>query len=674
ILSPFAPMAARANAAGEAGGAYEPAAQTGAAESRGLKFRLSEGVEPSERPGPRVPAAQATKLSEAETARVLARLPEIKTDESDRQEFALRERSLPAPRAGATVLKPFPAPEPRDAPDANAAGDAKVLRRSPEGEVPLAPQVSLTFSRPLVAVTSQDEAAQSVPAQMSPQTAGRWRWLGTKTLLFDAAGERLPMATEFTATVPAGTRSATGGVLGAPVVWKFATPPPGLKTKYPEGGPVRRDAIIFMEFDQKVDPAGVLRTLKVRGGTTFLKVRPATDDEIAADEVVKGLSAAAVKGRWLALRAVDARGSVGDALPGNASIIVTVGPGTPSAEGPRVTAQAQAFAFNTYGPLRVNGQTCGWDARCTPFDEWQVNFTNPLDAQAFSKSQVRISPELPDAKVELYGNTIQVRGAKRGRTKYTVTIDGALRDEFGQTLGAPAVVTFNVGAADPTLFSTGDALVVLDPSGEPRFPVYTVNHRTLKVTLYAVAPEDWWRYMSHLRHVNGHNDDEAKRQTTPPGRQVYSKTIEVKQQPDELTETRLDLAPALKEGHGQVIVVVESTLPVKKHEQREALRSWVQATGIGLDAFVDGEGLVGWTTSLKDGQPLAGVEVRVLPSGVRGASGADGVARLVFGETGGVTSLLVARRGDDVAILPEHDSWWDRGTRWVKHIPLDSLR
>src|SRR3712207_4241320 len=227
LLNPFAPLAARANESAMSETIYEPGQETGAAERKGLRFRLSEGAEAAERPAARPPAAQAEKLSEAETARVLARLPGLKADEADRQEFALRERSLPAPRAGATVLKPFPAPEPRDSPDV-AAGDAKVLRHSPEGEVPLAPQVSLTFSRPLVAVTSQDEAARNIPARLSPQPAGRWRWLGTKTLIFDPEGGRLPMATEYEVTV-----LGSSGV--APATWKFATPAPKLVRKYPEG-------------------------------------------------------------------------------------------------------------------------------------------------------------------------------------------------------------------------------------------------------------------------------------------------------------------------------------------------------------------------------------------------------------------------------------------------------
>ncbi|HEX8723196.1 MAG TPA: hypothetical protein VF736_21440, partial [Pyrinomonadaceae bacterium] len=333
ILGPLAPPAAHAGAgvAKDGGEAmYEVTEEAGgAADAKGLRFRLSEGAEESGRAEPRARAAQATKLSESETARVLARLPELKPAGGDRQEFALREGSLPAPRAGATVLRPFPADETRAAPEASAGGELKVVRRSPEGEVPIAPQVSLTFSRPAVAVTSQDEAAQNVPARLSPQPAGRWRWLGTKTLVFDPDGQRLPMATEFTVTVPAGEG------MRAPLVWKFATPPPKLTRKYPEGGPARRDAIIFMEFDQRVEPDSVLRSLSVAAGRAPVRVRLATADEIAADENVKRLAAAAVEGRWLAVRAVGAGGEAREALPADAPVAVTVGAGTPSAEGPR---------------------------------------------------------------------------------------------------------------------------------------------------------------------------------------------------------------------------------------------------------------------------------------------------------------------------------------------------
>ncbi|HEX8336840.1 MAG TPA: DUF6049 family protein, partial [Pyrinomonadaceae bacterium] len=666
ILNPLVPLAARADtkAVGEAGvGAYGPAQGSGdAAEKTGLSFRLSEGAEAAERPEARPPAAQASKLSEAETARVLARLPELKRGEGDAQEFALRERSLPAPRAGATVLKPFPAPETRAAPDV-VAGAATVLRHSPEGEVPLAPQVSLTFSRPVAAVTSQDEAARNVPAQMSPQPAGRWRWLGTKTLIFDPEGGRLPMATEYTVTVP-------GGAGLAPATWKFATPAPKLVRKYPEGGPARRDTVVFMEFDQKVEPGAVLGTVKLQAGAGApLQVRLATEDEIRRDETVKRLVASATAGRWLALRATGA-------LPGDSPVSVTVGPGTPSAEGPRRTAAAQSFAFRTYGPLRVTQHRCGYQKTCTPYDQWSVTFSNTLDREAFDPAQVKIEPAVEGLNIMAVGANLYIQGQKPGRRTYRVTLDASLRDEFGQTLGAPVVLDFNVGPAPPGLFSTGSGFVVLDPAGGPNFSVYSVNQPALKVNLYAVTPEDYGTYRAHMRGAAGYYDEKAKRQQPgPPGRLVSTKTVEVKGRPDETAETRLDLSPALKGGRGNVFVVVEPTVyaePQNRRRGTQAVRAWVQVTGIGLDAFADREELVGWASSLADGRPLEGVEMSLGASGRKATTGRDGVARLPFEASS--SGVLLARRGDETAFLPEHSDWWNNSTSWTRQAFADELR
>jgi hypothetical protein len=668
LLNPFAPLAARANTNvmnDTSVDAYEPAEEAGAAEKKGLRFRLSEGVEAAERAAARPPAARASKLSEAEAARVLARLPELKSGEGDAQEFALRERSLPAPRAGATVLKPFPAPEPREAPDANAGGDAKVVRHSPEGEVPLAPQVSLTFSRPVVAVTSQDEAALSVPAQMSPQPAGRWRWLGTKTLIFDPEGGRLPMATEYSVTVP-------GRAGLAPSAWKFATPAPKLVQKYPEGVSARRDTLVFVEFDQRVEPEAVLRTVRLQSGAGApLQVRLATEDEIRRDENVKRLAASATQGRWLALRAVDT-------LSPNSPVSVVVGPGTPSAEGPRRTTAPQSFAFRTYGPLRVTEHRCGWEKRCLPYDQWLVTFSNSLDREAFDPALVKVEPEAPGLNIYAAGNNLFIQGQKRGRTSYKVTLDASLRDEFGQTLGEPVSLDFNVGPAPPGLFSSGSNFIVLDPAGGPNLSVFSVNQPSLKVSLYAVAPEDYGAYVAHMRKVAGYYDDKQQKVQGPPGSLVSAKSVPVKGQPDEMTETRLDLSPALKGGRGNVFVVVEAAVsadPQNRRRGSDALRSWVQMTAIGLDAFADREELIGWATTLADGRPLEGVEMTLTPGNLRATTGRDGVVRLGLApKAGDAAGMLVARRGGETAFLPEYGDWWNTTTSWVRREAADELR
>src|SRR5438105_564034 len=79
-----------------------------------------------------------------------------------------------------------------------------------------------------------DHAA--VPVKVSPTLAGKWHWVGTRTLRFEYAGsvDRLPMATTYTAEVPAGTKSQLGHRLAHSVHWSFRTPPPTVVEFAPE--------------------------------------------------------------------------------------------------------------------------------------------------------------------------------------------------------------------------------------------------------------------------------------------------------------------------------------------------------------------------------------------------------------------------------------------------------
>jgi len=649
---------------------------------KGLQFKLSEGAPIEQRDAP-VAAAPATSLSDSETQNVLKRLQPIKNEPDDQQDFALRDRSLPAPRTGKTIQASFPPSEKITAPEPAGTGPLTVLRYSPEGDVPLAPQLSVTFSQPMVAVTSHADAiAASLPVRLTPQPSGNWRWVGTKTLLFEP-DVRFPMATAYTAEIPAGTKSATGATLAARQTWKFATPPPTVKASYPIDGPTVRDPLMFVEFDQRVNPAAVIETIRVRSDNREWKARIARNDEVDADETVSKLAARAIKDRWLAFRVVDPS-NAGSPLPAGSPINVTIGPGTPSAEGPVKTATAQKFSFSTFGALRVTEHRCGYRDTCTPFDQWIIRFTNPLDTGAFEQSQVRIEEILTGTKKgqpvslksAIYGNMLSISGVKRGRTSYRVTLDPAIRDQFGQTLGANTPITFNVGAADPALAGPDKPFIVLDPAGQPRVSVYSINHNSLRVRLYSVGPENWGQFIAYMRNRNNRTPQ------TPPGTLALSKIISVTAQPDEMAETRIDLTPVLEGGVGQVFVIVEPAVIPAARSYRDTVAVWAQVTQIGLDAFVDNSELVGWATSLKDGTPIDGAQMSLnlaQAANVRAdgaaTTRADGIVHIPLTlRTDKAPRILVARKGRDVAILPENTYWWNDQSAWVKKSAGYSLR
>lgn len=629
-------------------------------------IRLSEGQSQPAAVTP-IPVLTGEPLSEEEINRILARLPGFESQPGDQADFRLAFEPIPPPRPGETVEEPFPPPEPAISPDQIPAGPLEVLRYAPEGEIPTAPFVSITFNQPMVPIaTLEDLALSEAPVQIEPALPGAWRWLGTKTLTFEydsALIDRLPKATEYTVTVPAGIRSLSGGVLAKEMRWSFRTPPPVVVTTYPYGDrPQPLEPLFFIAFDQRIEPASVLKTITVTAGGRKISLALASEADIEADPEVKRLVKQALEGRWLAFRATEP-------LPADSGVTVTIGPGTPSAEGPLVTTEAQTYHFNTYAPLRIVEHGCGWsDEPCPPLSPFYIRFNNPLDDQVISEGMFRISPELPGASVNFFGDTVQIQGASQGRTTYTVTVSKDVQDIFGQRLGQDVRLTFRVGSAEPLLTASDKLFITLDPTDtKPALSVYTINYPRLEVKIYAVQPADWTAFKTYLQEFQ-----RTDKQPTLPGKLVFDKTIPVESAADQLTEVRIDLSQVMEDASGQFIVVVA---PPRSLFEREAerfyrtLHKWVQVTQIGLDAFVDHSEMVVWTTALKDGTPLSGVTITA-PNGATAATGEDGTAR--FPIPAGA-AFLTARKGDDLAMLPASTYYWGNET-WQRRSVRDEYR
>jgi uncharacterized protein YfaS (alpha-2-macroglobulin family) len=641
----------------------------------GLVMRLGSGApDGTGAPGAeRTPPAQARALPEAQTQRLLARLPALPRDPG--ADFALPPRSRPAPRPGQEIQQPFPPTRPPDGAAGPPAGDAgkplAVLRFAPEGEVPLAPHLSVTFSQPMVAVTSQREAAATVPVKLTPTPAGQWRWVGTQTLLFDP-DPRFPQATRYRVEIPAGARAAGGQALDRAVTFEFATPPPQLVQSHPAGTSQPRTPRMLALFDQDVDPAAVLGHVRVRAAGQNHAVRLLSAAELAADDTLSGMISAAQLRRHVAF-------TVEKALPADTDVVVEIAPGTPSAEGPRTTEKAQSFSFRTHGPLEVVESRCGWGEQCPPMASWQVRFSNPLDAARFDPAATRVKPALPGMAAEVTGDLLMIHGQSKARTSYEVTLPGNVTDVYGQTLGKPRTVTFRVGDAEPSFFGPS-GLVVLDPvARKPALSVFTMNTPVLDVRLHRVAPADWPAYVRYLQRQHA-NDG-----TPIPGTQVASTQVKVQGAAGELVETSIDLGPALAGKHGHVVAVVE---PATWHEPnwKPRMVAWLQVTEIGLDAFADQTELIGWATRLADGAPLADVEIALLGEGSGQSSqsagartDASGLARLPLPEQTAPRAghdlpselVVIARRGEDTAILPE--SPWGGGHGFRRQPTGDTL-
>lgn len=640
-----------------------------------MELLLSDGSPPTEGAGAANALAKATQLSASETQQVLARLPDLVIEADDTKDFAKRARSLPPPRTGETVKTGFPPESDRVRPASVDQPDSalKVIRKQPEGDVPIAPHISITFNKPMITIASHaDTIAENVPVKVTPKPAGSWRWVGSKTLLFEPENQRFPMSTEYRVEIPAGTKAATGETLAATESWTFTTPTLQMTRYFPTSGTFGLDQLMFVEFDQEIDQAAMLASIKVKTGNVFgagAPVKLALPERINADERIKAHVESAQPNRYIVLQ------PAGD-LPYDSSIQVVVQKGAPSAEGPRRTPADTSFGFQTYGPLEVSENRCGY-GDCNPHDAFSFRFTNRLDDEKFDDALIKVEPSFPTMNIQHYGDWVHVYGQKPGRRTYKVTIDRTTTDEFGQTLRGTNTFSYDVGPSVPNFYSTADVFNVLDPSGDPAFTVFSTNYAELRVKAWRVEPKDWGDYLAYVHDYRYY----GKREVKPPGKLVMDEKVAVSAKPDDLVETAISLNEAMgATKRGNLVIFVSpskvtkgSTMP----ENPPEVRTWVQATNIGLDALVDDGELVGWATSLDAGKPLGGATLELGVSAQRATADKNGIGRfdlVPFATSwGGKPNYLIAKHGKDSAFLPESLWGLNQNTTWAERKTYDSL-
>lgn len=637
---------------------------------KGLAFTLRD-ARPASDASSRPKVAEWAELTTEETSALLARGPVFDLKDGDRQPFALRKASPPPPITGEDVMMPFP-PPPMGPPPVVEAGPLEVRRHAPDGDVPMAPSFSVTFSQPMVAITSQEQASKTVPITLLPQPPGNWRWLGTKTLQFDpqpvagGTGNRLPMATEYTVTVPKGTTSTIGGASTDAQTFVFRTPPVTLQSSWPSYGPHALSPVIRLDFDQAIQADAMLAKVHLRGPKGDAPLRLATDADLKGDEQLGQ--------HWERNEETPERELFlvpSEPLARESSYTIVVDKGAPSAEGPRVTESEQNGSFFTYAPLKVTDHRCyGWD-QCPPSSGFYIEFDNPLDAEKFDPATIKVEPEVPGLRIDLYGQTIGFHGDLVGRTKYTVTLPAGLTDKFAQTLGKDETYSFDVGPAESTLTGPGE-FVVLDPEAMGSFSVWSTNHANLRVRIAKVGAEDWDDWTRFLQKYNWDNSTPGKM----PGAIVKDATTKVAGDADRKVETKIDLGPYLTGEHGMFAVMIEPTVQPKERWYQQRVFAWIQVTDLGLTAFADGRDLTVWSTVLGSGDNAADVAFSVYPDGGKGQSGIDGLGKIAITDRTvyDQPQVLVAKKGDDLAILPRNTSWWDSSGGWYKVSDLDELR
>ncbi len=517
----------------------------------------------------------------------------------------------------------------------------KVLRKSPEGSLLDVSQISVTFSEAMVPISeSAVEAAPKIPIKIAPEPAGKWHWIGTQTLAFTSAGKHLPNATSYKVTIPKGIQSVSGNTLATAVSWNIEGSAAKLSSFFPPNAsqngdePRKLDQCMVAIFDQQIDPARILPIIQVVEGQLAKPIRLATEKEINQDREIAGL-VAAHKGKCVAFK-------TSTPLHANETVKISIGPKIPSEEGPLLQKdQLWTSSFNTWSPLSIDyvGEVIA------PSGSLSISFNNSIDSNLFKPEMVSIEPKLPNMEATCDGGDITIAGDFKANLKYKVTLAKTITDIFGQKLGTYKNVSAHVRPL-ATMMIPKHPVVIIKAGKKPLFSFFSTNIKQMKVCIYACTPQDYRKYLkSKSEYQDYFRQDSLKKEF----KMLDTKILSIPKTTEKYVETFVDLNRFLKKGCGNLILTAESWTGNKDSTLRFA--TWLQCTGIGLNASSDGRTVVTLATTLEDGRviPQAKTSMEAEPN-LNKVTDDNGLSHqaLLHGEP----TIIYCQKGEDQAFLP----------------------
>lgn len=603
--------------------------------------------------------APITPLSKADTEALLARLEPLPAIDNHAAP-ALRPASAQPPRVGGVTPIAFVRPTGKQVADSpiSQAPAAPVPLAAPQilpaGDVRAESEVRVRFEEPMVAIAAIGSARADV-ATITPNVAGTWRWVDTRVAQFTATAKRFPAATQYTVRVKPGVKSITGATLQAEATGTFVTPPVMLTGIYPQSR-VRPDSPLLLEFDQEIDPAAIAKLLRV-------------EDQRKHKLAFKTITLDAARALWAKNPSLD------DAVPDRPYRViiapqtewpagiegrVVLAKNAPSKEGPRLSSEETSEDFSVARAFEVIGLSCG--TKCPAWSYLQVQFANPIDAKRYHARLVQIEGQPLEDHVP-YDDYVGLEAPHDVGVDHAVVIGNGIFDIYGQPLVGVRRLPFKTTPEVFEPYLSGDTgLYILDPRfGVPQWDLHAQAIPNVHVTLYQVEPRDYFAF----------EDYEEGKRAKPPGKQVYDQDFTLGKKYG--GDARIDLRPALANGHGHVIAVATGG--------KQKLTAWIEVTKLALTSRVDGEHVHTFVQDVSPAafmKPITNATTSMLVDGRGDAAPpatTDGDGHAMFDllaprkdpRTPQPTSLLLAVAGDDsvfVPLLRNEKTVRERDARW----------
>jgi uncharacterized protein YfaS (alpha-2-macroglobulin family) len=467
-----------------------------------------------------------------------------------------------------------------------------VVFGAPSGETSHAVEVSLLFNRPMrpLEVAGEDSAPPAhISVARGQAPAGTWRWLGTSALMF-APKDRLPEATEYEVTVPAGTRSLAGDVLAGDYTLRFSTPRPRLERLEPGDGDDQLLPTQTFEarFNQPVDPQEVERaaTLWLTGWANARTVALHASRPDATNPKLVRLTPSAP-------------------LPLGTNVELKFDDGLKGLEGPLSTAAPKTFKMATYAPLRVLKVLCGdldSPTRCEPNTTLEIQLLNHVPFGEL-KSHLRLEPAAKlswdsDDADAAFESEFSASVHFRPGTHYRLVVTAGLHDRYGQTLAQDFTASIDVKdvAPDESIGVHG-TFVEATPARPLVVPVRSVNMDAYGLAVGTLDEKELTRLQ--LNSWTGQPGERLAYAKALPGAQF--ETVIPKAARNEAFLKTVDLGPLLAStgGRGAAFLATASGIQT------------LDVTDLGISGQMSRFGSRVWVTRLSTGAPVEAAAVAI---------------------------------------------------------------
>jgi uncharacterized protein YfaS (alpha-2-macroglobulin family) len=526
------------------------------------------------------------------------------------------------------------------------SSDLQVQSVTPKGSVGAISDVLsivVTFSEPMVALKATPEGLASGPLKISPSVKGKFRWMGTRTLVFTPL-DTLPVATRFEVSIPAGTQALSGALLKESYVWSFETLRPLLLYTQPEDGEGGFDprGTFFLCFNLEMNPGRIGDKISLHDGTRAVPVRlrHATNEEIHRHWRLGEDSTRVIAVTPAATLARDR------------NYVLTMQAGLQASGGSLGLADERSITVTTVGDLWFTGfgpAHTEIDGRISPVSGIVLEFSNRVTPAELVK-HLKFQPEveIPDYYAErTWGaNAVRLNLDFLPETLYRFTIDGEMVDTYGNRIRRAVSDTFRtISFPERVSMNTGPG--VLEAYGDRNYPVFFVNKERVRVRLGMVAPDRLIPLLLSPEDIYGRSE------RLPDSLFMIDRMWDVKQPRNVKTAQPLKVDWVLGGRKTGVVLSELDDLIDDPENPFHYNRILLQVTNLGVSAKFSPLNNLIWVTNLKDATPVPGAKVEIRDDANRvlwsGNTGPQGLC-----ETPGWRELKIAS-----------PNRWERPRQWV---------